>query len=408
MNKKKIVFLTFAGVPSKNCGGGNRIVYELMNGLSNFDCDLIHINSNGEINYSFDQIVEFNPTQKLKKFLSLFLIMIFNNYLFSRIKIQIKKQKLRKAFSCLNEVSVINAHDSIMLALIDQENIPKVLSIHHKHSLVYDLKNNASGIYYSKNYLNYMRLLEMESIRKADLIVFASESSFNNYQNEFQELLQKKKTVIIYNGVAVNMILKMDVAEVNTKYNIDSGKYDLRLINLANHIKPKNIDVLIRTVEVLKKQYHKNPLLVNVGTGPLTSDYQKLIKQMRLENNIRLLGQLKNEEVIALLKWAKYFVMASEKVVFDIVVIEALAAGCCVIVTNNGGNREIIKDKYNGYLVNKIDPQSFAEKIIVSEDLLLKNAGETVIQFDLSKTLAKYKNIFSLYLNDNPGKLVDE
>ena len=184
----------------------------------------------------------------------------------------------------------------------------------------------------------------------------------------------------------------------NTKYHLDYENYDLRLINLANHIKPKNIEVLINAVDILIRQYHKNPLLINVGFGPLTDKYQKLIEQKGLKKNVKLLGLLNNNDVIALLKWAKYFIMASEKVVFDIVVLEALVAGCCVIVTNDGGNREIISDGYNGYLVKKIDPQAFAEKIILAGDRLTNNTVETASQYDISKMRSKYEYIFNLLI----------
>jgi len=407
MSRKKIIFLTYAGVPAKSCGGGNRVSYELMNGLNIHDFDLLHINSNGGINNSINHDVKINLVKKTKQFISKFLMKLSNRYLFARIKIQIKKKKLRRTFSQLDEVGILNAHDSIMLALVDGESIPKILSIHHKQSLVYDLENNASGFSYSKNYLNFMRLLEIESIKKADLIVFASKASLNNYQQQYQGLLAAKKTVVIYNGVDVNKIKKMSTDGIDTQYHLDSEKYDLHLINLANHIKPKNIEVLINAVDILMKKYHKNPLLINVGVGPLTDEYQKLVKQKGLEKNVRLLGVLNNDEVISLLKWAKYFIMASEKVVFDIVVLEAIAAGCCVIVTDDGGNKEIISDGYNGYLVKNIDPQIFADKIVSAEDRVMRNAVETALQYDISNTISKYENIFNLYLKNNSDLVID-
>jgi glycosyltransferase involved in cell wall biosynthesis len=76
-----------------------------------------------------------------------------------------------------------------------------------------------------------------------------------------------------------------------------------------------------------------------------------------------------NDDVISLMKSCDFFVMPSEKVVFDMVILEALASGITVIASNHGGNKEIIKNSINGYLIDTINPEMFAKKIITSKKI---------------------------------------
>jgi glycosyltransferase involved in cell wall biosynthesis len=404
MITRKIIFLTYAGIPLKNSGGGNRIVYELMNGLTMPASELIYINSKSVIIRSIQDQTTKHLLFKEKESSSKLLQRYTNSYFLTRIKILVKKIKLNCTFSRLGKIDLLNSHDSIMLSLVKYRGVKKILSIHHKKSLIYDLENNSLGINYSKRLLNYMRNLEIDSIRKADLVIFVSESSRLNYLTEYPELFENKKTKIIYNGIDNSAIKSINQYENKITYNHFNPNSDFKIINIANHIKAKNINVLINVVETIKNKYHKNPILLNVGYGPLTNDLLYLIEQKDLKDNIKFLGQIPNDEVIALLKWAKYFLMASEKVVFDLVVLEALAAGSIVIVHNDGGNREIIADGVNGYLFNTFDPITIAEILINAKETVIPYAQKTADQFDISFMLKNYETLFNNTLNNVEDK----
>jgi len=56
--------------------------------------------------------------------------------------------------------------------------------------------------------------------------------------------------------------------------------------------------------------------------------------------------------------------MPSERVVFDMVILEALASGLPIIASDEGGNREIISDGKNGYLLKNNSAKHIA--IVIS------------------------------------------
>ena len=49
---------------------------------------------------------------------------------------------------------------------------------------------------------------------------------------------------------------------------------------------------------------------------------------------------------------------------FGLVQVEAMAAGLPVVALDGKGNRELIQNGSNGFMVSKVDPIDFAEKII--------------------------------------------
>ena len=70
-----------------------------------------------------------------------------------------------------------------------------------------------------------------------------------------------------------------------------------------------------------------------------------------LSPQVKFLGQIPNVDVIRLMKVCDYFIMPSTNVVFDLVILEALAAGITILASSEGGNKEIIIDGKNGYLI---------------------------------------------------------
>lgn len=392
--KKKVLLLSYSGKPSGNCGGGNRIIFELMNRLRNNGISLHYLDSNGktisDIKESYNENLNikisdnYNIKDKIK-----------HTYLIQRIKLFIKRKKINYAISQLGPISVINAHDSIILSLINKSNVPKILSIHHKYNIAYDQTNNASGFIYTKKYLAYLLKLERKSISNADIIVFVSEASYLNYLSQYGEILSAKKTMVIPNGIDLDHISKINEFNFLSTFQTNFQMYDLHIVNIANHISSKNIDIVIKTIDVLKRDYLKNPLLINIGFGPLTNSYKKLVTQLSLDNNVMFLGKLENNMTLSILKWAKYFIMTSENVVFDIVVIEALATECVVILSNNGGNRDIIIDQFNGYLVDENDPNIFAKKIMEADPKVIKNNSSDINKYDILNMIVSYSNLFN-------------
>jgi len=86
-----------------------------------------------------------------------------------------------------------------------------------------------------------------------------------------------------------------------------------------------------------------------------------LIKELRLETNVGLLGG--KENVPALLALTTVFALPSHSEGFSNALIEAMAAGLPCVATSVGGNSEAITDGVDGMLVPVRTPDALAQAI---------------------------------------------
>lgn len=270
------------------------------------------------------------------------------------------------------------------------------MSIHSKGPLSDELTNNISDERIKKNIQRKLRSFEGKSINLADLVIFPSHSAKELFSQEFKVEMDKKKVKIIYNGIDLNHINNVLKDEtIFEQYKINNN-FDLILLNIASHSKEKNIDLLLKVVSNLITVFKKKVLLINIGKGELTNKLKKTANDLNIYENVIFLGQLPNNDVIKLMKKIDIFIMTSEKVVFDLALLEALACGASIFVTENGGNKEIIRDGYNGYFFDNLDPNLMAKKI-VEADLLKtsKNALISAKKFTIEKMVNEYYSIYN-------------
>lgn len=101
--------------------------------------------------------------------------------------------------------------------------------------------------------------------------------------------------------------------------------------------------------------------LLIVGEGPCRPKLQQQINEAGLRRKVKMLGQ--RDDVPLLLNLSDCFVLSSRSEGLSCSIIEAMAAGLPVIATDVGGNRELIVDGVNGYIVEPGNPDSLAVKM---------------------------------------------
>jgi glycosyltransferase involved in cell wall biosynthesis len=143
------------------------------------------------------------------------------------------------------------------------------------------------------------------------------------------------------------------------------------------------------------KKYRLNVCVINAGIGPLENELKKIVHKTGLDQNFFFLGAIPNEDIIRFMKFCTYFVMTSERVVFDMAILEALASRTIVLANNDGGNKEILKDGVNGYLFFKNEPEEIADRILNADKNIVKGAEETVRRFSLGSMAEKYLELYN-------------
>ena len=130
-------------------------------------------------------------------------------------------------------------------------------------------------------------------------------------------------------------------------------------------IKEKNVDVLIKTVNLVKKEIPDVKCVI-IGDGPEKKELEKLAYDLGLENNLEFTGFLDDyDEVISYMKSSKVFVLPSTREGFGIVALEANACGLPVVTVDHRMNAacDFIANGENGFIC-KLSEEDIAENIL--------------------------------------------
>jgi hypothetical protein len=148
----------------------------------------------------------------------------------------------------------------------------------------------------------------------------------------------------------------------NSQFCTEKPKERHSIIQVSNLIKQKNVDITIKAVAELKKEYEDVRLII-VGEGPEKKNLLELCNRLNLLDVVTFTGQISNKEVLNLMAETEVFVMPSIKEGLGIVYLEAMASGCVTIGTKGEGIEDIIVNGNNGFLIEKIDSKNIANYI---------------------------------------------
>ena len=232
-------------------------------------------------------------------------------------------------------------------------------------------------------------VIEKVVSRLTKYIVSVSNKAKNNLINLG---VNKKYISVVYNWVDIKEIKK-----------IKEPKKKLDVIYAGRLMKHKNINILIKSVYLAKKEFPDIKAGI-IGDGPEKTRLRALTKRLRIERNIKFMDFMLKEELYGFMKSSKLFVLPSVLEGFGIIVIEANACGLPVITVKHKRNAsvDLIKDYNNGF-VCKLSEAHIAEKIIIllKDNKLRENMSKKSIQnaedYDIITTVAKLENIYKQY-----------
>ncbi len=185
--------------------------------------------------------------------------------------------------------------------------------------------------------------------------------------------LKKGKFGIIPFGVDINFYKPITVPKNENIFKILSVGY---------LIERKGFEFLIKAMkEVLGE--HINVQLIIVGSGPLEKKLKDLITKLDLQNNVKIVKNVSDDELLHLYNSSNLFVLPSivdsqgNTEGLGVVLLEAMACKLPVIGSNVGGIPDIIQDKETGLLVPEKNSLKLSQEIlnlIKDEDLRLELA----------------------------------
>jgi glycosyltransferase involved in cell wall biosynthesis len=210
----------------------------------------------------------------------------------------------------------------------------------------------------------------------------------------------------VHNGINVSEFKPSDAKNVRAEYGIGDSPM---LLFVGRMITQKGIPYLIDSMPLVLKK-HPGAKLFLVGRGSLLEGLKSKVASMHLENSVIFSGYMSEEMLKDAYGTCDLFVLPSVWEVLPIAVLEAMSSGKPVVCTDAGGDREMVRDGVNGFVVPMRNPVALAEKInMVLSDAEMRSrmgaasrriAGE---EFDWGLIAAQTKRVYEeLIKSRNP------
>lgn len=175
-------------------------------------------------------------------------------------------------------------------------------------------------------------------------------------QEDF-DLAKKKfkiKDLNLVHGVGLDEekfnILISDEEKENLKQELKIDDKSVVCTYVAELNKNKNQQLLIKAIKRLKDD-NNNVTLLLVGKGRYEPKLLKLIKKMKLEENVKLLGY--RSDIVKILSITDIYLASSLREGLPVNVMEAMYMGLPIIAVDNRGHRELVQHNENGFIVEQ-------------------------------------------------------
>jgi 1,2-diacylglycerol 3-alpha-glucosyltransferase len=245
----------------------------------------------------------------------------------------------------------------------------------------------------------------------SDLIITPSQK----IKNVLKGYGLKKRIIPLPTGVDLELFKQETLQKkfLRKKLNIDEKSKILMFVGRMEA--EKNPLFLISSLkEVLKER--GDVFLVMIGTGPYEKKAKEFAQNLGIGNSVKIIGKVLYQEIPSYYQGSDVFCFASLTETQGIVILEAEAAGLPIVVLKDDAFEGIVKDKINGFVVEKQKPEIFAKCI-----LEILNNGKLYHKFSLAsqeiagffskekqakKILEIYSDLLSKPKNKNGSRLI--
>lgn len=138
----------------------------------------------------------------------------------------------------------------------------------------------------------------------------------------------------------------------------------LRIVQISRFVPEKGFDKTLNLLDELNKYFPRAELLI-IGSGSSENfEYlDKLIKQLKLEKYVTILGPIPNDKIVSVIKRSDYSVVLSDYENFSLVALESVMSGIPVITNTKVGFARFISDYHCGIIADHADMPKLARFI---------------------------------------------
>ena len=203
-------------------------------------------------------------------------------------------------------------------------------------------------------------------------------TSQSEKKRAIEEVGYKPENTIVFNN-CIEPIAKIEPLSITKTWPEDY------ICTVGRPSYQKNIEQMIRVMHEVNKEVKIH--LVVMGVGPVSGQLESvksLIKELDMSNDVTLLDWTERTDVFNIINQSKFYLSTSRYEGMPYAVIENLALSKACVVSDCDGNKDLIIDNYNGFVVDNEDIEGFKSKI-----LKLLDDKELLDKFS--------KNAFNLY-----------
>ncbi len=267
-------------------------------------------------------------------------------------------QSFRTFLKAIKSSKIVHAHGHPYLTSLIAAKLAK------RYDLPFVLTQHNTFIEYENFFDTVERLNDLaigkETLKEADKIITVS----NATKDYVLSLGAKPKRVeVMHNGVDLERFQPLTGKREETRKRLGIPQNSKVVITVRRLVFKNGIDTLIECANIVAKKNPNITFLV-VGKGPDQISVQMRAQQLGIENNFRLTGFVKDEDLPFYYNAADFFVLPSKSGEgLPLVALEAMACGLPVIATDVGGINEVLTEKW-GRLVPANQPELLAKAVL--------------------------------------------
>jgi colanic acid/amylovoran biosynthesis glycosyltransferase len=216
------------------------------------------------------------------------------------------------------------------------------------------------------------------TFRGYDISSYVEKNGKHIYETLFEKgdlflcVSQQIRNLLILYGCDERKIIVHRSGVALTKFNPITHKSKSagkrRLLTIARLVEKKGVEYGIQAVAKVLKNHPDIEYKV-AGGGYLKNDLQGLIEELKISENVKILGWQSQEQIIELLHESHILLAPSvtsqdgDREGIPGAIVEALAWGLPVLSTRHSGIPEVIRDGESGFLVPERDADALAERL---------------------------------------------
>lgn len=223
----------------------------------------------------------------------------------------------------------------------------------HVHDNILQLRPlTAGGIFNRRNITDrYEKYWLEDKYRACHNRFIAISADTRNYMQACLPGSLKQQVVLLPNAIRYHRFYEAQTRTLRTP---------LRLLNCGSFTPKKNQTLLVDIMKQLRASL-PDATITLAGDGALRTEVQQRAMHEGVQQAMLFPGNV--HDMPAAYRNHDLYIHTALQEPFGLVLLEAMAAGLPVIALDGGGNRDIVQNGKNGYLILEADPLPFAEKI---------------------------------------------